>query len=175
MNEDRKHDASNDMPEWDTIQKMVDGMVERAAVRDWNWMRLLGPNVDSGWLLIGENPHESAKYQARRNYGGGEGFYYVAKRDRADANLRTPETARPYRADRIPQPVWHRQKPWSNDFPLPSDLWSGPPSDGRPSETLDDIRRDMSERITRLSKGPGHNFEERILIEALKPPSERDR
>ena len=55
------------------------------------------------------------------------------------------------------------------------DHWSGPPGDGRPSETMDDIRRDMSERITRLSKGPGRRFEERILIEALKTPSERDR
>lgn len=175
MSDGRTDDTSDDMPEWDTIQKMIDGIVERAAENDWNWMRLLGPGVDSGWLNVGDNPHESGKYQARRNYGSGEGFYFIAKRDRANAELRTPETIRPFQVDRIPQPVWHRQKPWSNDFPLPADLWSGPPADGRPTKTSEDIRRGMAEQIAKLSKGPALSFEERLVMEALKRPSERDR
>jgi hypothetical protein len=141
-----------------TPDELIDHLVERQATMECNYVQVLGPGQDSGWLLVGENPHESAKYQARRNHAGGEGFYFVAKRDRADPALRTADTARPILGHPAPMPVWHRQKPWQDNFPLPEDLWSHPAEDAartRPYPSRDEIRTQIASRaIESLSKGP---------------------
>lgn len=118
------------------------------------------------------------KYHARHNHQGGEGFYFISKRDRFDPNLRTPETARPIHGDPHPEQIWHRQKPWKDNFPLPEDMWSDPKTneDRIPHQSVNDIRRGMAgQLIKRLSKGPGETLETLAVLHALNSPADRGR
>jgi len=163
---------------WPTVQEFVDRIVDDSAKRDAKYIRLLGPGRDSGWLLVGDNPHDSAKYQARRNHQGGEGFYFISKSDRFDPNLRTPDTARPIYGHPHPIPVWTRQKPWKDNFPLPADLWSGPEASEERlhQHSPEAIRKGLAEQVIKqLAKGPGRTLAELAVLEALKSPDTREK
>jgi len=94
-------------------------------IRDWNWIRILGPGYDSGWRSTGNNPHDAAKHHVRKWCRGAEDHYFIAKRDHARADWRGPETGIPLAGMDVPVAIWHRQAPWQVDFDMPADLWSG--------------------------------------------------
>ena len=153
----KQTESKRDPSRMPTIAEFMDNLVESAANRDWKFIRIVGPSADSGWLLTGDNPHESAKYHARQRYNGGEGFYFIAKYDKSDPNLRTPDTARPIYGRPDPEPIWHRQKPWQGNFPLPDDLWQEPKGNRNPEPypSRDEIRKGIVRNMRKdLSKGP---------------------
>jgi hypothetical protein len=160
MTEERRTDAvrtREDAERMPTLSEFMDHLAESSANRESQYMRILGPSSDSGWLLTGNNPHDSAKHHVRKHHDAGDGFYFIAKYDKNDPNLRTPETARPMSRNRDPKPVWHRQKPWQSNFPLPDDLWDGPKKEGQhtPSRTKDEIKAEMVHRLRKeVMKGP---------------------
>ena len=92
--------------------------------RDTIWMRVLGPQYDSGWLPTGDNPHDSAKHHVRKWCGGAEDHYFIAKKDPLRAEDRSPDTPLAVVGLEAPAPIWHRQREWRNDFALPKDLWT---------------------------------------------------
>lgn len=94
-------------------------------VRDWKWIRILGPKYDSGWLPTGNQLHEAAKHHVQKWCNGAQDHYFIAKRDYGRADWRSSSTAVPLAGKDAPVPIWHRQKPWNADFKLPADLWSG--------------------------------------------------
>lgn len=95
---------------------------------DWTYVRVLGPDYDSGWRVAGKYPHESAKHHVRKWCNNADDHYYIAKKDISESHnyaglKREPGTARPITSPDHPEPVFHRQKPWENNFPLPDNMW----------------------------------------------------
>lgn len=87
-------------------------------------MRVLGPEYDSGWLPTGKNPHDSAKHHVRKWCGGAEDHYFIAKKDSLYEEERGPDTPVAVAGLKAPVPIWHRQREWRDDFPLPKGLWT---------------------------------------------------
>lgn len=164
---------------WDAIDRVMERMLDSSANRDYTFVRVFGRNRDSGWLIAGNNPHDSAKHHARKHFGGGEGAYFIAKYDKADPNLRTPETVRPiHGSGDAPAPVWHRQKPWESNFELPKDMWAHPVDEAEKARypSRDEVRRDIAVRaLSELSKGPDRGLGGFLAETYLKEASTRGR
>lgn len=101
--------------------------------RDATWMRVLGPEYDSGWLPTGDNPHESAKHHVRKWCKSAEDHYFIAKKDPLHREDRGPNTPVAIMGLEAPVPIWHRQREWRDDFPLPDNLWT---DHGKPEQDI---------------------------------------
>lgn len=101
----------------DPIDQILHDMINR-EIRS-NFIRILTPTSDSGWLPTGAHIETNVKYYARKNNIGREG-YFLCKNDTLDKSKWSKKSST--HLYQKPWPIWHQQPTWKNNFRLPKDL-----------------------------------------------------